>query len=401
MLFDYKYVDQTGTEQKGSINAVNVDVAISSVQKRGFTLVSIQESKDDGVKKRFSFFESVTNKDVVIVSRQISTLFSAKVSALRVFSLLGEESENRILGETFKTITADLQGGTSISGALSRHPKIFSDFYVNMVRSGEETGKLEETFLYLADYLDRNYELTSKAKGALVYPAFVVATFVGVMVLMFTFIIPNITTIIIDSGQPIPIYTQVVIAISDVFVNFGFLMFLALLLAIFAIWKFSQTEGGRYYFDNMKITVPYIGNLYRKLYLSRISDNMNTMLLSGISMVKAVETTASVVDNLIYEDILMNAVDAIKSGSAVSAALAQNDEIPGIMIQMIKIGEETGELGNILKTLSNFYRREVTNAVDSLVSLIEPAMIVCLGVGVGLLLMSVLLPIYEISMSAL
>jgi type IV pilus assembly protein PilC len=401
MLFDYKYVDQTGTEQKGSINAVNVDVAISSVQKRGFTLVSIQESKDDGVKKRFSFFESVTNKDVVIVSRQISTLFSAKVSALRVFSLLGEESENRILGETFKTITADLQGGTSISGALSRHPKIFSDFYVNMVRSGEETGKLEETFLYLADYLDRNYELTSKAKGALVYPAFVVATFVGVMVLMFTFIIPNITTIIIDSGQPIPIYTQVVIAISDVFVNFGFLMFLALLLAIFAIWKFSQTEGGRYYFDNMKITVPYIGNLYRKLYLSRISDNMNTMLLSGISMVKAVETTASVVDNLIYEDILMNAVDAIKSGSAVSAALAQNDEIPGIMIQMIKIGEETGELGNILKTLSTFYRREVTNAVDSLVSLIEPAMIVCLGVGVGLLLMSVLLPIYEISMSAL
>jgi type IV pilus assembly protein PilC len=401
MLFNYKYVDQTGTEQEGSINALNEDVAISSIQKRGLTLVSIKESNNDGTKKAFSFFESVTNKDVVIVSRQISTLFNAKVSALRVFSLLGEESENRILGETFKTITADLQGGTSISAALSRHPKIFSDFYVNMVRSGEETGKLEETFMYLADYLDRNYELTSKAKGALVYPAFVVATFLGVMVLMFTFIIPNITTIIIDSGQPIPIYTQVVIAISDIFVNFGFLMFLAFLLGFFAIWKYAQTEGGRYYFDNMKITFPYIGNLYRKLYLSRISDNMNTMLLSGISMVKAVETTASVVDNLIYEDILMNAVDAIKSGSAVSAALSQSDEIPGIMIQMIKIGEETGELGNILKTLSNFYRREVTNAVDSLVSLIEPAMIVCLGVGVGLLLMSVLLPIYEISMSAL
>ncbi len=161
-----------------------------------------------------SFFDRVSTKDMVILSRQLSTLFEAQVSALRVFRMLAGETENKVLGAKLTIIADDLQGGSAISAALSKHPKVFSAFYVNMVKAGEESGKLDETFLYLADYLDRTYELTSKAKGALIYPAFVIVTFITVMILMFTMVIPKISGIITDSGVAIPVYTQVILGIA-------------------------------------------------------------------------------------------------------------------------------------------------------------------------------------------
>jgi type IV pilus assembly protein PilC len=269
-----------------------------------------------------------------------------------------------------------------------------------MVKSGEESGKLNDTFNYLADYLDRNYEVVSKAKNALIYPAFVITIFIAVMVLMFTVIIPKISVIITESGQPVPVYTQIVFNISKFFLNYGIALLATLVIVGFAIRKYISTKDGNRAFAKFKLTVPYIGDLYRKLYLSIISDNMNTMVLSGISMVKAIEVTASVVDNEVYKQILTDSVIAVKGGSSFSQSLAQYEEIPGILIQMVKVGEEVGELGTILGTMAKFYQREVINAVDTLVGLIEPVMIVCLGLGVGILLASVLIPIYDIANSA-
>ena len=209
--------------------------------------------------------------------------------------------------------------------------------------------------------------------------------------------IPKIVNILTDSGQELPLYTKVVVALADFFVNYGIFLLVLLIVGGFFVFKWIGTSIGKTSLDRTKISMPAIGNLYTKLYLSRIADNLSTMLSSGIPMIKAIEITASVVDNVVYEDILNKSVQSIKSGSAVSETLSQYPEIPGIMIQMIKVGEETGELGNILKTLSKFYRREVENAVDTLVNLIEPVMIVMLALGVGVLLASVLMPIYNIS----
>jgi type IV pilus assembly protein PilC len=200
-----------------------------------------------------------------------------------------------------------------------------------------------------------------------------------------------------ESGQAVPIYTKIVLGISDFFVSYGIILLIALIVGGFFLWRYLKTEGGKLAFDDMKITTPYIKNLYSKLYLSRIADNMNTMLVSGIPMVRGLDLTASVVDNLVYKQILEKTVEDVKGGSSVSNALEKHEQIPGIFVQMVKIGEETGQLGNILKTLANFYRREVTNSIDSIVSLIEPAMIVLLGLGVSFLLASVLVPIYSIS----
>ncbi len=399
MLFEYTAIDQGGQKQAGTIDAVSRDVAISSLQRRGLSVSVVEPVANEGEKLSLKtrFFESVATRDIVLLSREIATLFEAQVSALRIFNLLASEAEKPLLRRTLTAIADDIQAGSPISKALAKHPKIFSDFYTNMVRAGEEAGKLDETFLYLADYLDRSYEVVSKARNALIYPAFVISTFIIVMILMMTFVIPNISQILIDSGQEIPVYTRVVIGTSAFFADYGVFVLILLVVGGFFGYRYVQTRTGREAFDHFLLSLPYIGDLFKKLYLARIADNMATMLVSGIAVVQAVEITSSVVGSAVFENILADVAANVKGGGAISTSLEQHAEVPGIMTAMIKVGEETGELGSILKTLAKFYNREVSNAVDTLVDLIEPFMIVLLGLGVGALLASVLIPIYNVS----
>jgi type IV pilus assembly protein PilC len=399
MLFKYHAIDQDGHERDGTIEAPSQDVAVGALQRRNLIISSIES----GEKKKFLEFDipffggRISNKDVVILSRQIATLFEAQVSALRIFRLLASEVDNKHLATVLSTVGDDLQGGSPISKALARHPKVFSMFYVNMVRAGEESGKLSETFVYLADYLDRTYDIVSKAENALIYPIFVIAVFFGVMALMLTLVIPKISAVLVDSGQAVPLYTAIVIGFSNFLVRYGIFVLIGLIALGIYVWQLSKTEHGKLVLDNLKLTVPYVGDLYRKLYLARISDNFSTMLLSGVSVVEAIEITGSVVGNAVYASVLADVGADVKGGSSISDALGKHPQIPGIMVAMTKVGEETGELGKILTTLAKFYSREVSNAVDTLVGLIEPIMIVMLGLGVGVLLAAVLLPIYNLA----
>ena len=399
MIFKYKAIEQNGTAREGTIDAATRDLAVAALQRRGFVVVSItDEDTRPFLERNLSVFEGVRLKDLVVFSRQISTLLEAQVSAVKTFRLLGAESENLTLRKAISQIADDIQAGISISSALNKHPGIFSTFYVNMVRAGEESGKLNEVFSHLADYLDRSYELNSKARNALIYPAFVVATFIIVIVLMLTLVIPKLSDILLESGQDIPLYTSFVIGLSNFVVDYG--IFFLVLLAVGGLYavRFGREEAGKKYLDELKISIPYVGDLYQKLYLSRISDNMDTMLTSGISMLRALEITSLVVDNKIYEALLKDSGELVKGGSAFSDSLSKHpDEIPQIMVQMVKVGEETGKLGYVLKTLAKFYKREVEGAVDTLVSLIEPVLVLGLGLGVGFLLASILIPIYNIA----
>jgi len=220
------------------------------------------------------------------------------------------------------------------------------------------------------------------------------------MTLMLTVVIPKIGDILVSNGGTLPFYTQVTLDISGFLVDYGIFLLIALIIGGYFVFRYSQTPPGRLALGRLKITVPYIGDLFRKLYLTRIADNMHVMLSSGISAVRALEITAAVVDNDVYKKILTQAVEDVKAGSSMSATFAHYpEEIPAILVQMLQIGEETGEMGNILERLSKFYEREVNTAVDTLISLIEPALIVALAVGVGFLLASVLLPIYNTTAS--
>jgi type IV pilus assembly protein PilC len=399
MIFEYSAVDNNGISRQGTVEATNTDAAIVTIQKYGYNVVSIQEVNKgfDLFNIEIDWFQKVSNKDVVILSRQIATLFQAQVSALRVFRLLSAEAENPQLQKILNGIAEELQAGSSISRALQNYPEVFSTFYVSLVRAGEESGSLEKSFNYLADYLDRMYQVVSKARNALIYPAFVIGTFVVVMVLMLTMVIPRIAQILTDAGQELPIYTKIVIGLSSFMTNYiGFILVLSAAAGI-GFWKFKQTEVGARTFDEFKLSVPVLGNLYRKLYLTRICDNLATMLSSGISMVQALEVTAEVVDNLVFKEIIENTLVEVRGGRSFADAISEYPEIPGVLSQMAKVGEETGNLSSILETLSKFYNREVNNAVDTVIGLIEPMMIVILGLGVGTLLASVLMPIYNIS----
>jgi type IV pilus assembly protein PilC len=401
MIFSYKAVDSQNSPVNGTIETTNKELAISSLQKRGYTILSIKDSESNKgmFSKSFNLFGGIKNKDVVILSKQMSTLFTAQVSALRIFQLLAAEMEKPALRNVLISVSDEIQTGSSISTALSKFPKVFNNFYVNMVKAGEESGKLDQTFEYLADYMERNYEVSSKVKNALIYPAFVITTFIIVMILMLTVVIPKISSIIIDSGQKIPIYTQVVIWASNFLVNFGPLFLVIVVVGGFLLIKYLLSDKGKGFMSRLKLQVPYISTLYKKLYLSRISDNLNTMLTSGIPMIKSLELTANVVDNVIYENMMNKVIEDVKAGFPLSDAFGKHPQMPGILVAMTKVGEETGEVGTILKTLARFYQKEVMNAVDTLVDLIEPLMIVMLGLGVGFLLASVLIPIYNISSS--
>ncbi len=397
-IFEYKAVDQSGETRAGTIDAVNKEIAISSLQRRGLIIQYVKEQGSGSLlSQNITFFERVKPKDVVMLSRQIATLFEAQVSALRIFRLLSAETESSVLAKHLVEIADDLQGGSTISSALAKHPKVFSKFYVSMVKTGEETGKLDKTFAYLADYIDRTYETTSKAKNALIYPAFVILTFIAVMTLMLTTVIPKLAVILTESGQEIPVYTKIVLGISYFLTHYFVLIIAALIIIGVFIYRFYSTEAGRVQLSIIRMSIPYVGTLYQKLFLSRLADNLSTMLGSGIQMVRAVEITADVVDDAAYSDILKKAALEIQGGRSASEVFAKYPEFPGIIVAMIRIGEETGELGKILDTMAKFYRREVQNAVDTLVTMIEPIMIVTLAIGVGILLASVLVPIYNVS----
>lgn len=398
MLFHYNAITNTGDKKTGTVEAGSRDLAIVAIQRRGLIVSFIEEDSKKSGLLGLSFFEpTVKMKDIVIMSRQISTLFESQVSALKAFNLLASNTENKALVKILNEVADDIKAGVSISGALAKHKEAFSDFYINMVKSGEESGKLTSTFSYLADYLDRQYQLTTKTKNAFIYPAFVVSVFILVMIMMFTFIIPRLTSIIEESGSDIPFFTKVIMFISDFFVNYGIFLLIFVVIGAIFLFRYARSESGKLYFDKLKISTPVFKNIYKKLYLSRISDNMDTMMSSGIPIVRAIELTGAVVGNRVYESILKEVSDSVKGGSSLSDALSRSEYIPSIMSGMVRVGEETGSVGSILKTLGKFYNREVNEAVDNLINLIEPIMIIVLGLGVGILLSAILVPIYNIA----
>ena len=304
-LFNYTAVDQEGRERQGSIDAISQDVAVTALQRRGL-IVSSVVSVDSGsvFEKQLGFFDRVKSRDIVMLSQQITTLFEAQVSALRAFRLLAAESVNPVMQKILTEVANDLQSGNPIADSMEKHPKAFSPFYVSMVRSGEETGRLDEAFAFLAEYIDRTYEVTKKAKNALIYPAFVITTFFAVMILMLTTVIPRLSDILTESGQDIPVYTKVVIGLSTFLSNYIWLLGIAFVFGGVALYRYSQTEAGQQYLAKARLNVPYVGDLYKKLYMSRISDSLSTTLRSGIQLIRGIEIASSVVGDPVYDAIL-------------------------------------------------------------------------------------------------
>jgi type IV pilus assembly protein PilC len=356
------------------------------------------------VDKYFTYlgiFDHASLKDITNFSKQMSALLDAGVSVVKALQLLAEDNSRPIMKTTLDQVILDVKAGKAISVAFSKHKNVFSDFYVNLVRSGEESGKMSMAFSHLAEYSDRNYSLVVKVRNAMIYPAFVISVFVFVMVVVFTFVIPKLSGILQDSGVELPALTKVVLSISNFLVNYGIYMGVFLVgLCLYVFVTMRGTKSWTSFFDTMKIKIPILRDVFKMLYVTRIADNIQTLLTSGVSLTKAIQITGDVVGNMYYKEILDQALIDVRGGKTFSSAFAKHpDLIPNTLVQMVKIGEETGEIGKLMGNIAKFYEREINTTIDTLVGLVEPIMIVVLGLGVGTLLISVLMPIYSLASS--
>jgi type IV pilus assembly protein PilC len=400
MLFHYTLLNNNGNKDEGDIEGTSLDNAILQLQKKGVTIVEIAEKMEDeeDIFANLKLFKkAIKPKDVVIFSRQVATLFEAGVSALKAFRLLAQENDNESLQEELVGVADDIESGIAMSEALTRRPALFSTFYVNMVKAGEESGKLNEVFLFLADYLDRDYEMSQKIKKALTYPSFVIGTFLAIMIGMLTFVVPKMAALFTEEGAQLPLVTRIVLGVSNIFVHYAPISFPTIGVGIWIFLKWKKTEEGAYAMDELMTQLPVMKTLMQRIFLQRLADNMNTMLTNGVPIVKAIDITAAIIENRVYKELLVRVSQKVQTGTSFSKALYEEKMVPNILVQMVHIGEETGELGYILKNLATFYRRELDTAIDSVIGLIEPAMIVSLGLGVGVLVAAVLLPMYSLS----
>lgn len=398
MQFKYKARTPAGEQREGLIEARMMDAAIEALHRANLIVTAIKPAEETSLfKTDLKIFGGIKQRDVVIFSRQLSTLFQAKVPVMQSLRTLAAETGNAQFQKIIGEILDDVSGGSSLSQSMAKHPAAFSRFYISMIRAGEESGKLEEVFSYLADYLERSYTLTSKARNALMYPAFVLAAFIGVIVVMLIVVIPRLTSIFSELGQEVPFYTQIIIAVSSFLRHYG--VFLLVVLAALGVvgWRFLKTQRGIEIFDEVKIRVPIVGLLMKKIYLARLTDNLSTLILAGIPIIRALEITADVVVNEVYRKIIFDAVESVKAGNTISYSFDKYREIPALVTQMIRIGEESGKLDFILKNTSGFYQRDVDNLLENFVSLIEPILIVILGIGVGGLVAAVLVPLYNLA----
>ena len=393
--FEYRARDKTGETREGVIEAGSQEGAVDTLHQAGLIVVSIQE-KALPFMARLHVGGRVKQKDLVIFSRQLATLFEAQIPVVQALKTLVAETRKKTLQRIVAQVLDDITGGLSLSQAMGKYPLVFSSFYVNLIRSGEESGKLKDVFTYLADYMERTYYITTKARNAMVYPAVVMATFFIVLVVMMVIVIPRLATIFTETGQSLPWYTQGILDLSFFLRSWGLLVLFFLIIAGVVVARWARTSEGRLFFHRLQVRTPIIGTLLQKFYMARLTDNLRTLIAGGIPILRALTITGDVVGNDVYRQAVADAIESVKAGNTISSAFERTPEIPALVTGMIRIGESSGRLDFILASVARFYQREVDAAVDNLVALIEPILILFLGGGVAILVSSIMIPLYNL-----
>lgn len=400
MKFSYQAKTKQGELQSGVVEAFSREAAIDVLQRHGLIILKLNtESEAPTLTRRIRIFESIKKKEVVIFSRQLSTLFSAKVPLVESLQILSSQAISPIFQEIVMDIARELEGGMALSLAMSKYPKVFSKFYVSMVKSGEVSGKLEEVFNYLAESLERQNNLSAKVLNSLIYPAFILTVFVGVIILMFVYVIPKLKIMVEETGQSFPLPTRIIFGVSDFIIVYGpYILPLILIGGFFAGRYFLNTQSGRLIFDKFKLKIPIFGELFQKISISRFAESLGTLISGGLPIVQAIEVTSDIVGNEYYRNIFMQTAQQVRKGFPISSVLKlYPDIIPPMVAQMVFVGEETGRLEEIFKKTANFYEQETSRMLDAMVSLIEPMMIIMLGGMVFILVAAILMPIYNIA----
>lgn len=400
MKFNYQARNKRGEVQTGTIEASSREAALALLQKNKFFVTFLEEIKVGGPfwAKKIKLFERISKKDVVNFSRQLSLMFKSKIPLVEALHSIAKQTKNPSLREKILAISQEVEGGTPFSQALANYPKLFSTFYVSMVKSGEASGTLSESLSYLAEHLEREYYLVSKIQGAMIYPLLIVIVVIGVLFMMMFFVVPNMTKVLIESGQELPFITKVVIALSAFLRSWGWAALIVLVAALAFISRYFKTISGKQFKDKYLLRLPAVGSFLKMIYLSRFAENLSTLIGGGLPIVNALEITGEIVGNDVYQKIIFHVRDEVKRGEKISKILAKYPkEFPPILTQMVTVGEKTGTLDESLMNVVEFYRKEVERSVDNLLSVLEPIMVIFLGGIVAGLMGAILLPLYKMT----
>lgn len=400
MKFNYQARNKEGETQTGTVEAGTREAAIETLQRHDLVVVFLEKVSEVPIYARsLKFLQRIKTKEITIFYRQLAILFEANISPLEALRVLGEQTRNPLFKSLIFDVEKAIRAGEPLSQAMAKHPKVFSNFYINVVKAGEVTGKLHEVLKYLADHAEREYNLNHKIRGAFTYPAFIFGLFAIVAVLMMIYVVPQLTSMLEEVGGELPFATKVLIFTSSFLKKWIWLVVLIVIGLVIALMRFIKTEKGGYILDVIKLKIPVFKSLFQKMYLARFAENLKTLLIGGIPILKALDITATVVGNRVYEKIIKEAREKVKVGGNISSAFANYPkEITPMVSQMVGVGEKAAQLDNILERIAIFYKEEVDRTVANMTQLIEPFMILILGIGVAFLVSSILMPIYNISM---
>ncbi len=398
MKFKYNARNKGGEMQVGIVEAASREAAAAILNTHDLFILSIESAeKRTAVDVIASWINRVRSKDLVVFSRQMATLLEARVPLGDTLKNLYRQTENRVLKEVVFDINADISAGVSFSQALEKHPNVFSDFFINMMRAAEVTGRVDEAMTFMADYLEKEDALASKIRNALIYPAFVIGLFVLVVGLMVVYVFPQIKPIFDETGVALPIYTRIILGTGDFILAWWWALIAIIIIVTVAVADYISTEEGRGLLNEIILRTPVLGGLYQKMYVTRFAQSVSVLVAGGVAIVQAIRIAARTIGNVVYAEELERVAERVKEGELMSRALEDSPHFPLLVANLVAIGEQTGKLDQLLRKIADFYTRQVDETVGSLVELIQPALMVAIGLFVGVLFASILLPIYNLA----
>lgn len=395
----FVWVAQTkkGRKLKGEIDAANEAIALSQLKKRNFTVKKLKAKPKD-IFGNISFLKpKVTKKDLMVFTRQFSTMIDAGLPLVQGLTILAEQSENPTFKAVLKEITKDVEGGSTLAEAMKKHSKIFDALFVNLVAAGEMGGMLDTILRRLAQFIEKAEKLKSQIKGAMTYPIVVMAIAIIVIAVILVFVIPVFEDMFKSFGSALPTPTQIVVNMSRFLKSNIHWVIIALIALIYGFKRYRDTAAGKKVTDSLFLKLPVFGNLLKKTAVARFTRTLGTMISSGVPILDALEIVAKTAGNVVIEEIIYEVRGSIAEGQTIAEPLSENDIFPGMVIQMIAVGEATGALDSMLEKIADFYDEEVDAAVAALTSMLEPLLMVFLGGSIGGLVIAMYLPIFEMA----
>lgn len=399
--FTYSARDKTGAIKKGSVFAGDRAGATAGLVEKGLTPILVKETVGASGGKGGNFLSNlmvgkVKLQDKVVFSRQFSTMINAGVPIVQSLNILREQTTSKKLKMVVADVSKQVEGGATLANALAGHPEVFNAIYVNMVKAGEVGGILDQVLDRLATQQEKDAEVVSKVKGAMIYPSVITVATVGAFIFLMTVIVPGLSTIFESAGADLPVYTKIMLAISHFLVVYWWVVLGSIVGLVIAYIRWHATESGARAIDRIMLKLPVFGEILMKVNVARFARTFGSLMASGISVLDAINATKSALGNSVYRDELAVVAQQVKNGRPMSEHIRQSKHFPAIVGQMISVGEETGQMDSILLKLAEFYEKEVDTVVAGISSIIEPILIIVLGGMVGFIVISVFGPISSI-----